>query len=100
MKLIDGDAMLDVVFEWCEKDFPDLPSARKELLRMIADRPEVDAEHVVYCGKCKHHAVVDGKHACVKDADWDEEMHYWTGFISYLNLATRNPFCSDGDPKD
>lgn len=43
MRLIDGDALIELINGGYDLDFDEVPETKRELLRMIMDQPTVDA---------------------------------------------------------
>mgnify|MGYP006932843021 CR=1 FL=1 len=45
-RLIDGDALIELINGGYDLDFDEVPETKRELLRMIMEQPTVDAEPV------------------------------------------------------
>ena len=53
-RLIDGDALIELINGGYDLDFEEVPETKRELLRMIMEQPTVDAVQVIRCKDCKH----------------------------------------------
>ena len=52
-RLIDGDALIELINGGYDLDFDEVPETKRELLRMIMEQPTVDAVPVIKCKDCK-----------------------------------------------
>ena len=52
-RLIDGDALIELINGGYDLDFDEVPETKRELLRMITEQPTVDAVPVIRCKDCR-----------------------------------------------
>lgn len=66
-RLIDGNALVELINGGYDLDFDEVPETKRELLRMIMEQPTVDAVPVIRCKDCKYYScgTVEGKHLCM-----------------------------------
>lgn len=90
MRLIDGDALMGMVFNDVVLINGDVKGAGLILADAVEKAPTVDAEVVVYCKDCKHY----GMGVCLKI--------YSDGNVHSAAWQMRKPedFCSYGERKD
>ena len=63
----------------------------------IKNLPAVDAVEVVRCRDCKWGVKDDGLYQCTIDAEYDEELR---GYIGFVDWHKAEHFCSYGERKD
>ena len=54
IRLINGDALIELINGGYDLDFDEVPETKRELIRMIMEQPTVDAVQVIRCKDCKH----------------------------------------------
>lgn len=76
MRLIDADALYELLDGGYDIDLDELPETKAELLRMIDQEETIDAVPVVRCKDCKHRIPNPHGYTCkrlVKEVNLD---HY------------------------
>jgi len=82
-RLIDGDALVELINGGYDLDFDEVPETKRELIRMIMEQPTVDAVPIIRCKDCKYWETDDDESFC---SDWGA---YGTGAKSYCSFAKR-----------
>ena len=75
-RLIDGDALVDLINGGYDLDFDEVPETKRELLRMIMEQPTVDAVPVIRCKDCKWFGDIGCAISIVDDTDKPSEDDY------------------------
>ena len=92
MRLIDGNALIELINGGYDLDFNEVPETKRELLRMIMEQPTVDAVPVVRCKNCKYFTrdtitgvTIPGTEYCI---------------FTMNNRIEENDFCSRAERKE
>ena len=92
MRLIDGNALIELINGGYDLDFDEVPETKRELLRMIMEQPTVDAVPVVRCKNCKYFTrdtitgvTIPGTEYCI---------------FTMNNRIEENDFCSRAERKE
>lgn len=88
-RLIDGDALIELINGGYDLDFDEVPETKRELIRMITEQPIVDAVPVIRCYECKHFREFEKGFS----NDWDGSCKYWnthsTVYSNFCGCAER-----------
>lgn len=86
-RLIDGDALIELINGGYDLDFNEVPETKRELLRMIMEQPTVDAVPVVRCKDCKYSVdeYDDGECYC----DYENDLRYIKDWNHHCSWAER-----------
>lgn len=86
MRLIDGDALIELINGGYDLDFDEVPETKRELLRMIMEQPTVDAVHVIRCKDCKYYR-------------WEIDMCN-EPYSTAHNIVHEDDYCSRAERKE
>lgn len=81
MRLIDADALRELIDGGYDVDFDELPETKQAILEMIDYQDTVDAVEVIRCRYCR---------------GWDRENEYCVEFL----VTDPNGYCSFGERRE